>query len=146
MRYSPRFTIRVKSVRYRDVSVKAATEREALLQAKHAASQLALESWDAYKCAALTSDLAARSPLLNTYDHTSCLATDPEDGGRLKHYRVRVEFCRWCKLLVGAPSKRRALTRALKRSERVPIPDWFAYEVATPLGEPEPVPEEPPSQ
>jgi hypothetical protein len=135
----------VKSVRYLDVLVEAATEQEALLRAKHAAGRVAAEGWDTYQCARFTSDVVTRSPVVTTSNHAPGRAIDPDEGLRLRDYLVRVEFCRWCELVVGARTKRRALARALKRSERVPVQDRFAYEVATPLGESEEVPDEPPS-
>jgi hypothetical protein len=145
-RFHQRFPIRVKSVRYLDVSVEATTEREALLRANDAADQVAAESWDAYQCARLASDVVTRSPVVRTFNHPPSRAMDPDEGTRLSRHLVRVEFCRWCELVVRARTKRRALARALKRSERLPAQDWFAWQVAMPLGEPEEVPDEPPSQ
>jgi len=139
-----KYRIRVKSMRYLDVSVEAATEREALLLAEKAASQVAAESWDAYQCATLTSKVASRSPAI-IFTHGPSRTDEPEEIVRLRRYRVRVEVCRWCELVVGARTMRRALSRALKRSRRVPAPNWLAHQCATTLGEPEEVLDEPPT-
>jgi hypothetical protein len=144
MPFHERFHIRVKSVRYLDVSVEAATEREALSRAMDAAGLVAMESWHTYQCARLTSNVVSRCPVAITINRVPGPPIGSKEGVRLRHYRVRVDFCRWCELVVRARTKRRALVRALKRSERVPVQDWLAYQSATCLGEPEEVPDEPP--
>ena len=63
MPFHKRFPVRVKSVRYLDVAVEAATEREALSRAMDAAGQVAMESWDTYQCARLTSNVVRRFPV-----------------------------------------------------------------------------------
>jgi hypothetical protein len=112
-RFHKRFTIRVKSVRYLDVVIEAATQREALLRATDAASQVAAESCEAYQCARLASTVVSRCPVAITFEPTPRLPMVPDEGVRLRHYFVRVEFCRSCE---RARSEGHLLGRSSARS------------------------------
>lgn len=105
-----------------------------------------MERWDAYRCARLTSNVVNRCDVpITIIKRTPSRPIVSDEGARLRHYIVRVTSWRCRELVIRTRTKRRALLRALKQSDRLPIEEWsLHHQYAMCLREPDEIPDEPP--
>ena len=126
-----RYRIRVRIIRYLDMASHASSVHKAHRLAIKASESVPSSQWEVYKAILWLDgrpEKYVELKIVRKSPQAQGVSDDCEVAEKKQH-EVRVEECRWCDIVIEAPTKKAALRRAANMDVAAIVPpsEWDGY-------------------